>query len=255
MASPFPGMDPFLEDPAFWRDFHHEFIGCWRDALADQLPETYEARLDETVDLVPMDEATRKFFPDVAGSRTRQAARSRAKGAGTLLLEPVTIPHEFLDEERQARIHILHRPDRKLVTVLELLSPTNKNGAGFDEYRGKRRALLQQKINLVELDRFLGGTRPPLARPLPDGEYYVYVSRLESRPNGDVSAWTIRQPLPTISVPLHAPDNDVNVDLAEVFRAAYQRGRYARSLSYAKKPLAPLRKPDLKWAARLAAKK
>jgi len=44
MNSPFPGMDPYLEDPAFWSDFHHTFIGCWREAIADALPEPYEAR-------------------------------------------------------------------------------------------------------------------------------------------------------------------------------------------------------------------
>jgi hypothetical protein len=42
-------MDPYLEDPAFWPDFHFTFIGCWREAIAEVLPEAYEARLDETI--------------------------------------------------------------------------------------------------------------------------------------------------------------------------------------------------------------
>lgn len=40
MASPFPGMDPYLEDPAFWPDFHHRFLENWCDALADLLPDS-----------------------------------------------------------------------------------------------------------------------------------------------------------------------------------------------------------------------
>jgi hypothetical protein len=56
MNSPFPGMDPYLEHPVFWRDFHLTFIGCWREAIADVLPEAYEARLDETLHLVQMPE-------------------------------------------------------------------------------------------------------------------------------------------------------------------------------------------------------
>src|SRR5947209_4383053 len=95
----FPGMDPYLEDPAFWADFHLTFIGCWREAIAEVLPEPYEARLDETIQLLPMSEE---------------------------VLEPVIIPHELVEEVRQARIQILHRPDRSLVTVVEMLSPANK---------------------------------------------------------------------------------------------------------------------------------
>jgi hypothetical protein len=253
MASPFPGMDPYLEDPAFWRDFHNRFINSWCEAIADELPETYEARL-ECVNLVHMEDALKKIYPDVAVTRRRGAPRSKSKSTGTLLLEPVTIPHEYLDEERQAWIQILHRTDRKLVTALELLSPTNKNGAGFEEYRSKRRAILKQKVHLVELDLLLGGTRPPLSAPLPDGDYYLYVSRVEKRPDCDVSSWRLRDPLPTMAIPLKAPDKDIHVDLAKVFRTTYERGRYAPSLGYGKKPVALLSKEDAKWAAALSKK-
>jgi Protein of unknown function (DUF4058) len=255
MSSPFPGMDPYLEHPAFWRDFHHTFVGCWREAIAEQLPDSYEARLDETVNLVHMDEATKKIYPDVAVTRKRRTPRSKSKPAGTLLLEPVTIPHEYLDEERQGQIKIVHRPDRTLVAVLELLSPTNKNGDGFEEYRGKRRAVLEQDVHLVELDLLLAGNHPPLARPLPDGDYYLFVSRAGERPNCDVYDWKVRDPLPTMPIPLQAPDKDVHVDLAKVFATTYQRGRYARSLYYEEPPPVPMKQADVRWATRLSASK
>jgi hypothetical protein len=248
MASPFPGMDPYLEDPAFWRDFHHRFLDDWCEAIANQLPEAYDARLDETVNLVHMEEALKKVYPDVAVTRKRGAPPAMPRSASTLLLEPVTIPHEYLDEERQGRIEIFHRPDRTLIAVLELLSPTNKNGDGFEEYRAKRRALLKQKVHLVELDLLIGGMRPQLSAPLPAGDYHLYISRIEKRPNCDVTSWRLRDPLPMMPIPLKSPDKDVHVDLAAVFRTTYERGRYARSLSYGKKPMAPLRKPDAKWA-------
>jgi hypothetical protein len=255
MASPFPGMDPYLEDPAFWRDFHHRFLDDWCEAIAAELPEAYDARLDETVNLVHMEDALKKVYPDVAITRKRGAQPAMPRNKGTLLLEPITIPHEHLDEERQGRIEIFHRPDRMLIAVLELLSPTNKNGDGFEEYRGKRRALLKQKVHLVELDLLLGGTRPPLSAPLPDGDYHFYVSRAEKRPNCDVTSWRLRDPLPRMPIPLRAPDKDVQVDLAAVFRITFERGRYARSLSYGKKPIAPLSKEDARWATVLSKKK
>jgi hypothetical protein len=69
-----------------------------------------------------------------------------------------------------------------------------------------------------------------------------------------VSWWRLRDPLPTMAIPLKAPDKDIHVDLAKVFRTTYQRGRYASALSYGKKPIAPLRKADAKWATTLAKK-
>jgi len=62
MPSPFPGMDPYLEDPAFWPDFHARFLYNWSDALADLLPEQYEARIDETVRLVEVNPSKRKLI-------------------------------------------------------------------------------------------------------------------------------------------------------------------------------------------------
>jgi hypothetical protein len=172
-----------------------------------------------------------------------------------LLLEPVTIPHEFLEEVRETRIDILLRPDRSLVGVLELLSPTNKTGAGFLEYRAKRTSVLTQKVHLLELDLLLGGNRLPLLRPLPRADYYVFLSRTQNRPNCEVFSWKLRDPLPTIPIPLKAPDRDILVDLAKVFQTTYERGRYTRSLSYGKKPPAPMSEKDAKWALALSRKK
>ncbi len=84
MASPFPGMDPFLEDPAFWCDFYPAFIGCWREAIADRLPSNYEARLDESVNLVTMSQDTIKLlYPDLAITRKSKGSRSKSKVGDT----------------------------------------------------------------------------------------------------------------------------------------------------------------------------
>lgn len=245
MISPFPGMDPYLEDPAFWPDFHHLFLDDWCEAVADLLPEPYEARLNERVNLVQM---SPEVYPDISVSQGAPAARPAPSGGGTLLLEPVTIPHEFLEEVRDTRIEILHRPERSLVAVLEMLSPANKTGDGFQEYRAKRKAILLQKVHLVELDLLVGGQRLPLARPLPAADYYALVSRSEQRPNCAVYAWGVREPLPVIPIPLRPPDADVLVDLGEVFQKTFARGRYGRSLRYGQAPLAPLNDPDAQWA-------
>ncbi len=47
MPSPFPGMDPFLETPLLWQDFHDSFLTYCRGSLQPYLPERYRARLGD----------------------------------------------------------------------------------------------------------------------------------------------------------------------------------------------------------------
>jgi hypothetical protein len=250
MPSPFPGMDPYLEDPAFWSDFHSTFINYWREAIADLLPENYDARLDERVVLEgPPRVRPKQIEPDVTVLRTDQPSPRPAAPAGVATLEPVTVPLPMLilDRSRQLSIKILRHPERTLVTVLELLSPSNKAGPDRAEYQAKRNGLFCRKVHLVELDLLLSGSRLPMDGPLPPGDFYAFVSRSERRPDCDVYAWGMRQPLPRLPVPLKAPDPDVWFDLGAVFATAYERGRYARWLEYGKPPRVPIRDEDRQW--------
>jgi hypothetical protein len=254
MPSPFPGMDPYLEDPAYWSDFHASFLLYLRDALLERLPENYEARLDEQVNLVETSpDRIRRIEPDMAVSQDRPSVRSEGTTAGVATLEPVTIPHLFIEEEQRERwVEILHRPERSLVAVLELLSPANKEEPGLHRYRAKRFALLMQDVHLVELDLLLAGRRLTLRDPLPAADYYALVSRGDRRPDCEVYRWTLRQPLPTIPIPLRAPDPDLLLDLGEVFTTTYDKGRYARSLRYGAAPAVHLSPESRAWVMQQA---
>jgi hypothetical protein len=82
-SCPFPGMDPFLELPAYWSDFHFTFINYWREAIADALPEDYEATLGERVYLVEHDPEARKLgSPDVALTDTERSGTARLRSSG-----------------------------------------------------------------------------------------------------------------------------------------------------------------------------
>jgi hypothetical protein len=155
------------------------------------------------------------------------------------------------DEIHESKIHILRREDRRLITVVELFSPTNKNGEGHIQYLSKRSALLTSGVHLVEIDLLLGGQRLPLKEPLPKADYYVYVCRRERRPDCEIYHCSVRQPLPAIPIPLAAPDPDLVLDLQGLFATTYERGRYHRSLKYSKTPTAPLSKDDAQWATTL----
>jgi hypothetical protein len=209
MPSPFPGMDPYLEHPAHYPDFHATFITYWREAVAAVLPKHYSARVGERVYLVEGPPLARRLVgPDVAVERTPGPPAPTAPTAAVTGLTPVTLPLEILDEVRETYIEILHRPDRRLVAVLELLSPANKEEPGRGEYLAKRNALLRQDVHLLELDLLRGGRRLPLKAELPRGDYYAFVSRGDRRPDSDVYHWPLADPLPPVPVPLRTPDAD-----------------------------------------------
>jgi hypothetical protein len=254
MRSPFPGVDPYLESQGYWPDFHQSFMTYWRDALADRLPDNYEARLEERVQLMELSakEETELRRPDLTVAQRRPSRAASAESGGTLTLEPVTIPLPIMEEVRETRIQILHRPGRTLVGVLELLSPGNKTGSGYSAYLAKRNDVIGQQVHLVELDLLLGGQRLPMRRPLPPGDYYAFVSRSDRRPESDVYTWKVRQPLPTLPIPLKAPDEDVLLDLDAIFIITYERGRYARSIDYDAPLGLSLSPEDRLWAETLA---
>jgi len=233
MSSPFPGMDPYLEDPAFWPDFHATFVNYWREEVAARLPDHYEARLDEQVNLIQIPAGKpKRVRPDVSVTRDAGADSSHGPSSTVGTLEPTTVPLLVEEETRQTYIEILRRPDRTLVAVLELLSPANKAPSGRGQYLEKRNVVLRQEVHLVELDLLFGGERMPLDAPYPPGDYFALVARFDRRWDCDVYAWSVRDPLPTIPIPLLPEDGEVAVDLAAVFATTYERGRYARSLDY-----------------------
>ena len=233
MPSPFPGIDPSLESQGYWPDFHASLIPYCRDALNDVLPESYEARLGEQLRLVELREPPIKtVLPDVAILEGGPVGRATPEStAGVLTLEPVTmgLPVEEIEEVRDLWIEIRHRPDRHLITAIEILSPWNKTGEGFWEYRAKRRKMIRQNIHLVELDLLVrgqtaaDGPRTP-ARPIFTHSSLVVIAGR----NATSSPGRCRQPLPKVPIPLRAPDPDVILDLPSLVALGYERGRYAR---------------------------
>ena len=250
MSSPFPGMDPYLEAPAVWPDFHGNFIYTCRESILDGLPDAYDARVETRVRLVevPPEDADLTGWTTVGGRAVPDVAVIRAHGGGNGAadleeeqggvaslaepvdtLEPVFVPSAVYEEVVRRRIEIVHRPDGELVTLIELLSPTNKRGAGQEEYLEKRRKLLRQGANLVEIDLLLGGRRLPLGTPLPAGDYFAFVTRRDSPVWTAVYAWPLKRRLPAIPIPLRLPDEDVPLDLAAALTTTYHRdGRQIR---------------------------
>ena len=258
MPSPFPGIDPYLESQHLWEGFHARFVTYFCDALNDVLPETYVAELGEHFYLMELSgRGAKQVLPDIAviegGWKPSQGGQRQVRSPATLTLEPVTIPLPKLRKEvRDVWIEIRRPPKRAPIAVIEVLSPTNKSSDGFVEYKLKRTSTIRQKVHLIGFDFLLGGRRLSMGEPLPGGDYYALVSRAERRPDCEVYAWTVRDRLPAIPIPLSAPDEDVKVDLGAVFTTAYTRGRYARLVDYSAPPSALRKSQERAWAEKIA---
>jgi len=250
-------MDPYIEAYGDWLDFHNRFTTYCCDLLNDRLPEGYAASVDTQLKLVHAEDDTveGRMRPDLGIHAGPVRGPSPTRGGGSIAtLEPrtLTLPVDY-DEIRESSVQILRYPDRRLVTHLKLLSPTNKRNPGRGEYLAKHTALIhQQKVNMVEIDLLLAGERLETVEPLPAADYYAFVTRVHRLPNVDVYAWSVRHALPSIPVPLLPPDADVPIDLALLVNQVYDRGRYRQLLAYDKAPPRGIAEADRAWVNDLA---
>ncbi len=257
MGSPFPGMDPYVEACGLWEDFHGHLIEQLADTLAAAVPDHYVVRTGERAYLVlaERDEVSEHGFkPDVeilsrgapAGGTSTSATATEVPveiGATTLL---AMIPTEF--RESFVDLYVL-RPQRQLVTSIEILSPSNKRfgSEGWELYLRKRRGLLLGAANLVEIDLLRGGRRMPMSDPWPASDYALLVGRREQMPVCHVWPASAMRALPTIPVPLASPDADVRLNLQPLVAAIYTRYRYDQDIDYSRPLDPPLSVNDAEW--------
>ena len=252
MPSPFPGMDPYLESPTLWPDVHHGLISHIQKALNPALRPRYVARVELRVYISDDDDPGREVLvPDVRVEKLKRKGVKKPKGLPAVAIaEPLIVPL-FIDEEiEEARLEIRHLETGSLVTVIEVLSPTNKiRGArGRASFMDKRRETLASEVHWVEIDLLRAGSPSVTNPPLAPSDYRILVSRAGHRKTARYWPVSIRQPLPVIGIPLREPDADVALDLGCVLNGAYDDGAYDLSIDYQKKSEPPLQTDDAKWA-------
>ncbi|MEX0585426.1 MAG: DUF4058 family protein, partial [Pirellulales bacterium] len=170
--------------------------------------------------------------------------------AGIATVEPLEFTTVLEEEIHEARLEIVDSQGSSVVTVIDVLSPTNKTpGAdGRESYLKKRREVLHSPTHMVEIDLLRRGRRTIAAELLPSCEYVVHVSESDRRPVGKV--WPIRlpQPLPRITIPLSGSDQSVPLDLQLSLSRAYENAGYDLTIDYAIDPPAPpLIEADAAW--------
>ena len=155
------------------------------------------------------------------------------------------LEYPAIEPRTQRHLKVIQPRTGRVVTVIEVLSPTNKQPGedGLDAYLEKRNEFIATRTNLVEIDLLRGGERLPMSGELPQGDYYVYIGSAQRKPRVRVFAWPWRQALPGIPIPLLPEDGEVIVDLQEVSRVADDPSFYEKRLPY-QEPLAPPLSPE-----------
>ncbi|PIU92647.1 MAG: hypothetical protein COZ06_00815 [Armatimonadetes bacterium CG_4_10_14_3_um_filter_66_18] len=250
MPSRFPGMDPYLESPRYWRDFHHAFLTYLRDALQPALRPRYHAAMDERL---YVETTNRSVYPDVTVSiRPIPLLREPSPAYSAALAFSLPVVLEDLsavedDPVREPTVEIRTTGDDTLVTVIELLSPANKaaSGEGRIAYRRKQFEIRNSSAHLVEIDLLRSGEHTVAASErllerVAPFDYLASVVRQPANLRYELYPISLAEPLPDLLIPLLPDDPDVRLPLQACLDRAYDNGAYADRIDYAKPPDPPL---------------
>ncbi|VTT99189.1 Uncharacterized protein OS=Nostoc sp. (strain ATCC 29411 / PCC 7524) GN=Nos7524_2198 PE=4 SV=1: DUF4058 [Gemmataceae bacterium] len=245
MPSPFPGMNPYLEQAGLWRGVHTRLLTDLQALLTPQVVPRYFVELEESLYIDPTQDEPRLLgVADVAVSAPGDAA---GPGATATVPAPATVTVPGIARKKVRRLVVRDNSSLEVVTVLELLSPSNKQpGADRDRYVEKRHEVLTSRTSFIELDLLRGGKRLPV-RPLPTCDYYALVSRWWERPEMGLWPVHLREPLPRIPVPLRRGEPEPLIDLKAAVDRAYDAAGYEYRI-YRTAPEPPLAPADAEWA-------
>lgn len=261
MPSPFPGMDPFLERPSIFPDFHDAFVSELRNEIARVLPAPYFAGLRSRIWI---EESSRAVSPDVslfASPPERTSGMETAVALAEPVMEtevhPVTV---LLDEVSESFLEIRYAPDgERLVTSIELLSLANKTlgSQGQGLYLQKQQELLASDVSLIEIDLLRAGTHTTAIAPqklresVGDATYHILLRRADQRFRRIIYPIRLWNPLPKLEVPLLPEHGSVTVALQPLLDRCYDSGRYDLRAKYSEPSPAPALSPaEAEYVAR-----
>ena len=259
MPSPFPGMDPWLESTRYFGDLHDSFIYGLQQAIQPQLPEFYVAR--KTIRVI-LEAPERRAGPDVYIARTGAVEATDEFPAAATIGETgphvVTADMPELEEieERYLDIYKIEGKELRLVTSIEVLSPTNKGivGSGREEYLRKQRDVIKSRVNLIEIDLLRGGRHTTAVpeekiKEFDRFDYHVSLWYAGQPDRYFVYPFDLTDPLPEIAIPLEQGDPTLTVALQPIMSAGYEVGAFDRQIDYANDdPDPPLTDDQKEWA-------
>ncbi|MCL4832459.1 MAG: DUF4058 family protein [Caldilineaceae bacterium] len=250
MTSPFPGMDPYLEHRSLWPDIHNSLISAIRDELSPQVAPNYYVGLERRAYLFKPDDIVFVGRPDVSIVQPRRQP-AMPEMAALAVAEPVAVYEVDLpmaEEVSESFLEIREVKTGRLITLMELLSPVNKiSDEGREQYIRKRADVLRTWTSLVEIDLLRGGKPMPMVGPDVESDYRILISPGWRRPHARLHAFSLRQPIPEITIPLQKGEDEPTLALNDVLHSLYNRARFDLRLDYTEPPVPPLSEADAEW--------
>jgi Protein of unknown function (DUF4058) len=167
----------------------------------------------------------------------------------------VSIEHriyQIIHTIKERYLEVREVATKELITVIEVLSPTNKRSEGRSLYETKRIKILTSLTNLVEIDLLRSG-KPMMVQGAPQSQYRVLVSRSSDRPNADLFAFDLQEEIPDFPVPLRGEMPEPIVSLQTILNETYQRGRLDLLIDYTIDPVPGLKAHDRQWMQEILA--
>lgn len=258
MSSPFPGMDPYLEHPELWPEVHNRLIIAIADAVAPSLPAKYRVAIQKRTYLSEPADSVLVGIPDVSvlsKNLTHQSTPSTFTSSTVATAprdRPLTVRMPMPVKMRESYLEITEVPTGAVVTVIEVLSPTNKRSQeGRRLYELKRQQVLASVTHLVEIDLLRGGKPLPIVGEMPSADYRISICRGDRRPLADLYTFTVREEIPSFTLPLDSPDAEPLLELQVLLNGVYERARYHLAVDYSREPVPRLQAEDAAWAEAL----
>ena len=249
MPSPFPGMDPYLEHPRAWPNIHHRLMTAIADDLAPKLLPKYQVLIEERVYQVDGQDSIVVGVPDVAVAKGRHTQSASAVATAPRPSDAVTVTLTIPETVRQGYLEIREIATSQVVTVVEVLSPTNKRpGRGRLEYETKRATLLGSLCNFVEIDLLRQWAPLDMPQEVQPSAYRILVSPQDLRPQASWYGFNLADPIPVFELPLQPGDSIPVVDLKGLLDGIYDRSGYGLVIDYVQDPVPPLDPEDAAWA-------
>jgi len=254
MPSPFPGMDPWLERPGLWPEFHDNLIIRLQDALAPLVrPRYYIATKQRTVFAVAPSEPP-YIIPDVAVLESSEFA-DHIKSESAVLAEPMIVEVPVREKITEDYLEVVEASTHEVIAVIEILSWSNKTpGRDRCVYERKRERIFQKPAHLVEIDLLRAGAPMPFTYLQANGRmnhYRILVKRSNHWRRAYLYPFNLRDPIPLVPLPLQPGDTEPPIRLGEVLKQAYDEAGYDFRVDYNRPPEPPLRDADAQWAAEI----
>lgn len=250
MNSPFPGMNPYLENPVFWSELHHRLITAIADVIEENIPPQYRVAIEQRTYLSDDSDSVLVGIPDVSifSPQTSPTQYSKTATQATTS-EGITVMIPLPEHTTENYLEIREVTTGFVVTSIEVLSPKNKRpGEGRKAYELKRKQVLASLSHLVEIDLLRNGKPMLLLGEVPVTDYQIIVSRSEKRPQAKLYGFSVREQIPVFPLPLQSEDTEPILDLQSLLHGIYNRARYHLAIDYNQEPTPPLKAEDAVWS-------